>query len=247
MLSIRSKSSFEGFSRLFALREALGPSNVYFDRNTSNLFNKELGLGTNAGLHAVPLVRDQIAVGQGFNEELLAFPTEALDDVVEAAGFKIKLVRAAPPRSENGGQLLRPTPLQKAILEEFEQHLRMLIMEKMHEKHGDEWLNKAANSATRKQWLDRKESDSVSSRPLLPVLYYADFWDLHNIIIREGNWEIFSVLFIDKDDFSSSMRRLRPIRHALAHHRPFGKSDVITIVSETARLMMAMGHDVLIN
>ena len=83
-------------------------------------------------------------------------------------------------------------------------------------------------------------------RTVYGLIQYADFMDLAHIIGQGNNWkEAFAPIFDSKEDVQISLRRLHPVRKAIAHGRPLGRSDVLTLVSEATRLLRAMGVNML--
>lgn len=70
--------------------------------------------------------------------------------------------------------------------------------------------------------------------------------DLADVIGQTNNWkQAFEPTFGNKDDLQVSLRRLHPVRLAIGHSRPLGRSDVLTLVSEATRVLRALGVNLL--
>ena len=94
----------------------------------------------------------------------------------------------------------------------------------------------------RKRWKERQEEDRSFGRPVYAPIQYADFMDLAHIVGQSNNWdEAFKPIFRDREDFMMSLRRLHPVRKAIAHSRPLGRSDVLTLVAEATRIFHVLG------
>ena len=75
-----------------------------------------------------------------------------------------------------------------------------------------------------------------------PLIFYADFTDLSEIICRRDNWNVsFHQLFASKPDLHVSLQRLIPVRKAIAHNRPLVRTDQIVLFSEAYRILAALG------
>ena len=94
----------------------------------------------------------------------------------------------------------------------------------------------------RERWEDRQKEDRDAGRTVYDAIQYADFMDLAEVVGQSNNWrEAFQPIFHNREDFIVSLRRLHPVRKAIAHSRPVGRVDVLTLVSEATRIFSALG------
>ena len=243
-LQDRLDQSMRGFARLSRLSDAVHTSRPYSEP-VGELVANELGVGVEADLYDdTPIERDENAVKAGFNPELIAFPTAAYSEVVLAAGFKFRFTPAPVPQaveSPDPGAVF--DPMHGAALTTVEQRLRHIVEERLSGLVGPNWFKRRVSEAVRNRCLDRQEQErqACPRRPVFDPIQYADFMDLADIIGRSDNWrEGFKSIFQNREDFLVSLKRLHPIRKAIAHSRPLGKSDVLILVNETARIFSAL-------
>ena len=64
--------------------------------------------------------------------------------------------------------------------------------------------------------------------------------DLETVVGRKDNWPLFEPVLRNREDFCVSLRRLHPVRKAIAHSRPLCRADVLTLVSEATRIFGAL-------
>ena len=243
-LQDRLDQSMRGFARLSRLSDAVHTSRPYSEP-VGELVANELGVGVEADLYDdTPIERDENAVKAGFNPELIAFPTAAYSEVVLAAGFKFRFTPAPVPQaveSPDPGAVF--DPMHGAVLTTVEQRLRHIVEERLSGLVGPNWFKRRVSEAVRNRCLDRQEQErqACPRRPVFDPIQYADFMDLADIIGRSDNWrEGFKSIFQNREDFLVSLKRLHPIRKAIAHSRPLGKSDVLILVNEAARIFSAL-------
>ena len=235
--------SMMGFARLSRLSDAVHTPRPY-SRPVRELVASELGAGVveSDQDEDTPIGRDENAVKAGLNPELIAFPTAAYSGVVLAAGFKFHLIPTPVPQaaeSPDPGAVF--DPMHGAVLTGLEQRLRHIVEERLSGLAGPNWFKHRVSGKVRKNWLDRQEQERQAGRPVFPPIQYADFMDLADVISQSDNWrEAFKSIFQNKEDFLVSLRRLHPIRKAIAHSRPLGKSDVLTLVNEATRIFNAL-------
>jgi hypothetical protein len=78
----------------------------------------------------------------------------------------------------------------------------------------------------REQALEKGEEE-------FPLLWYADFSDYVDIIIRGDNWrDVFVDVFRNKEDIRVSFQRLQPLRICTMHFRPITKDDLLILTVE---------------
>ena len=123
------------------------------------------------------------------------------------------------------------------LLTQLEQRLRLLVEQKLEELAGPKWIKRRTSEAVRERWFRRQSDDRDSGRSVYPTIQYADFMDLADVIVQKNNWrDAFHQIFPDKAEIEVSLHRLHPIRKAIAHSRPLGRADVLTLISESNRI-----------
>ena len=123
------------------------------------------------------------------------------------------------------------------LLTQLEQRLRLLVEQKLEELAGPKWIKRRTSEAVRERWFRRQSDDRDSGRSVYLTIQYADFMDLADVIVQKNNWrDAFHQIFPDKAEIEVSLHRLHPIRKAIAHSRPLGRADVLTLISESNRI-----------
>jgi hypothetical protein len=231
-----------GFNHLTRLSDLVHFARPY-SRRVGELLTSELGGGAAANVPEAPLLRDAAALAAGLSPDLIAFPPASYGEVVLAAGFKFHLPRVPIPtaiEAVDPGAVF--DPMHGAVLLQVEQRLRQLIEDRLGKLAGGKWIRQRVSEAVRKRWTERQAEERDVGRPVYPLVQYADFMDLADVIRQGNNWrEVFEPIFRNSDDFVMSLRRLHPIRRAIAHGRPLGRADVLTLVSEATRILCALG------
>ena len=177
----------------------------------------------------------------GRNPSLVAFPQDGFEGVVLAAGFVVAIPPAPTPKPiENAFEPLSFDDLHYVALRELEAHLRALIGRLMSQDTGPKWIRQRVSGETFKKWTERQTVDRDGGRPVFEPLYYADFVELGAVIGQNNNWPLFEPYFGDRESLMVSLRRLSPIRNAVAHGRPLGQTDTLYIAAEATRLLRAM-------
>ena len=125
-------------------------------------------------------------------------------------------------------------------LNQLEVRLRSLIERKMREKYKDKWLEHipprvlehCKNNEEReaeKKWLEKVKS---------PLLSYAGFGDLEEIIEEENNWEeVFRPVFDKKEIIMGRLRDLEPVRNKIAHNRRLTTSELRRLADDSSRII----------
>ena len=218
-----------------------------FSNSVAELFGRELGDANTAELSANTNERDEAAMRAGLNPELIAFPCATYDRVLFSAGFTLSFASVPVPQALESSELDAAfNPQHWQLLNELEQRLRQEIEHRLEKLVGSHWAKQRIPQSVRKRWMDRQDQDRADGRTVYSAIQYADFMDLAAVITRHDNWrEAFQAIFRDRDDISMSLRRLHPVRKALAHSRPLGRADVLTLVSEATRIYRALGIRVL--
>ena len=158
------------------------------------------------------------------------------------AGFKFKLSEVRAPVSDNGDRTGNFDSQHRELLHQVEHRLRILVEAELRRVGGSKWIRKRVSEKTRTKWEERKQEDYDRRGDSYALIYYADLMDLSDIICRKDNWrDAFLPKFKNREDFQVAVRRLNPIRHAIAHGRPLVDADQILLSSEALRLLRALG------
>ena len=235
-----------GFLRLSHLSRVLRTEKP-FSRTARELIDREFGRVNNPELGDNVDERDEAAIRAGLNPELIAFPHATYGQVLFEAGFRLSLAPAPVPQAiqkPDAGAAFNPKHWQ--LLNELEQRLRQVVEQHLKKLSGSRWTKRRVPQSVHQRWVDRQEEDRANGRPVYAAIQYADFMDLADLITRGDNWlEAFQAIFRDQNDITVSLRRLHPIRKALAHNRPLGRADALTLFSEATRIFRTLGIRVL--
>ena len=244
-----SSGQFEssaGFSRLSHLSHVLR-SEKPFSPAVGKLIEDEFGDVNTPDLTDNAAERDEAALRAGLNPELIAFPRTTYPRVLVSAGFRMSFTSVPVPQAIeelDADAMFNPRHWQ--IFIELEQRLRQVVEQRLKKLSGSNWAKQRVPQTVRDSWLVRQQEDRAAGRPVYADIQYADFMDLAHVIIKRDNWrEVFQSIFGDRNDIAVSLRRLHPVRKALAHSRPLGRADVLTLVSEATRIFRALGMRVL--
>ena len=235
--------SFAGFARLTSVADMVRVGRP-FAPDVGEFVADALGEGGGSvGPDAGPTARDAAAVDAGLDPDLIAFPEIAYPQVTLSAGFRLTLTKDDPRIALVAGvEGASVDPENDRILKALENHLRDLVAKTLSQEDGGEaWIKKRVPKTVRDEWERKKEIAVARGGLAMPLVYYADLMHLHDIIIGGGAWPLFEALFSNRVLFTASMQRLSPIRHASAHGRAFSNSEVLTILTEGSRLLIAMG------
>ena len=239
-------NSLIGFAQMARLSDAVHTREPYA-APVVELVGEELGSAYEIGAEDSPSKRDEAAVRAGLNPDLIAFPLDAYDGVVEAAGFNFCIAPIALPQIEGSvdhSADFNPTPRQ--VFTALEQHLRHVVEKTLTNEVGPKWIEQRIPKSMRRRWEERGEQDRALGRPVYSAIQYADFMDLRDVICRRDNWrDGFQTIFRNQNDLSMSFYRLHPVRRAIGHNRPLGRADVLTLFAEATRIFSALGIQIL--
>lgn len=186
--------------------------------------------------------KDDAAIEAGLNPELIAFYPSEYSHVLSAAGFSVSFSQVAVPVSEgreNTGEAYNPA--HDALLKQVEILLRQLIEQSLHSVSGDKWIKQRVPGAMKQKWENTQQQEYQTTGKSFDLIHYADFMDLADLICQKNNWnDVFSDLFVSREDFQVSMSRLHPIRKSLAHARPLARSEVLLLVAEASRILTVL-------
>ena len=232
-------ASLTGFARLSLLRDSVHTAEPY-DETLGEVVADELGTGIEADVDDEPLARDMSAIQAGLPPELIAFQPSNYHQVIQIAGFSI--IRAPTPQAVESTEADATFDLEYGMLiTQVEQRLRTCVETRLLGIAGPKWIKQQVPPEMRERWEQRQDEERKAGRPVFSLVQYSDFMDLLDVIARSDNWrDVFEPVFRHADDFRESMRRLHPIRQAVAHSRPIGRADVLTLCSEAVRILRAL-------
>lgn len=101
----------------------------------------------------------------------------------------------------------------------LENSARDLIVERLRDRHGSEWWEKAATSNIKRNVAQRREREGNNRWHMqrgASEIYYTDFGDLASLI--ENNWDDFADLFPNVDWVKTRFRELEASRNIVAHN-----------------------------
>ena len=117
----------------------------------------------------------------------------------------------------------------------LENVLRELCIEQLNASFGAKWYKSQLSPTALKKFSDGITNDraqfSISFTSFHPV-FYLDFSDLREIIMRKDNWNAaFSNLFGNKSQslIIASLSQVEPIRNKVAHNRTVQEHEVATL------------------
>ncbi|MCY4426447.1 MAG: Swt1 family HEPN domain-containing protein [Halieaceae bacterium] len=240
------EKSLIGFARLSRLSDAAHTEKPY-SAPVVELVASELGDGLETFPDNSASDRDAAAVCAGLNSELISFPTDAYNEVVLAAGFNFRFARlpaAQAVEPDDSGAVLDPAHWQ--VLTEVERRLRHTVEKTLTELSGPKWIRKRVAPSVRQGWEQRQEEERKAGRTVYKPIEYANFMELADVIGQTDNWrDGFEPIFRNRDDLIVSLRRLHPVRKAIAHSRPLSRYDILTLVNEATRIFGALGIRIL--
>ena len=240
------EKSNAGFSRLSHLSRIVKTEQPSF-RTVSELVGDELGNVNPAALGEYINERDESAMHAAPDPELNCVRRANRETFIFNVGFELSIGTVPVPQAiQKPAADAEFNPQYWQIFNELEQRLRQFVEQHLKQLYGPNWTKQKVPQIVRERWLARQETDRATGRPVYADIQYADFIDLLDIITKRDNWrEAFETTFGDPNDFSVSLRRLHPVRKALAHSRPLDRVDALTLVSEATRIFRALGNNFL--
>lgn len=240
------RASIFGFGRLTNLSNTIHTESPYAS-TVNETVAEEIGAGidveTAEGL-TDPLDRDTAAIEAGLQAELVAFPPSGYSQVLYEAKFQLSIPTAGiiSASTRRTAPDTMPSAEYYELLIEVESHLRNLIVQRLFQIEGNKWIKRRVPEDIRKRWNERIGKERALRRNILRPIDYSDFADLMHIICRADNWrEAFETVFNDKNELQVSFGRLMPVRNAIGHARPLGMSDILFLISESTRILSALG------
>ena len=234
--------SIIGFAHLSRLSDAVHTKEPYSEP-VGELIADELGAGVEAEQDDSPTSCDTAAIEAGLKPDIISFPPTAYSAVVFAAGFHFRFNPLPTPQAiESADPKAVSDPIYYQVMTELEQRLRSTVEERLKALEGEKWIRRRVPEQVRNRWRERQGEDRQAGQPVYAVIQYADFMDLADVIGQSDNWrDAFKPIFRVRDDLIMSLRRLHPVRKAIAHSRPLGRVHVLTLVSEATRIFNALG------
>ena len=233
--------SVAGFVRLVRLRD-VGAGHAPYEPAASDVYGDELGEPVPFDPDASAEDREADAMEAGTNPEVVAFPASAFPRVLDAAGFRIELPPLDAPVSDGGDASGGFDPRDRLLLDYVELRLRTFVETELRAMDGPAWMRRRIPKVLRDKWRDRRQQDRDRRGDCYPPIHYADLADLLDVICQKHNWaDAFRGVFEHEEELRVGMRRLVPIRNALAHARPLVRTDRLFLGCEAYRLLRALG------
>lgn len=234
-------SVLPGLEHVARLKEA-SQSPDPFSEVVGEIIAEELGTGPGDTPAGSDQNTDQNAVNHGMRAEFLLIRPDAVVPALQSVGFKFEFTSTSLPTAIDGADPQAAfDPENSRILWELEQQLRRLIAQSLSARYGENWPDARTSQSMLRRWKKGQQRSRDERGQVLPLIYYADFMDLREIIVDEEHWKgVFEVVFRRQQDIDESFRRLQPVRNAIAHNRPLSRYDVLALWAEAARLLRAI-------
>jgi len=109
----------------------------------------------------------------------------------------------------------------KEDLANFEEILRMFILAKLKESYKEEWWELGIPEYVQKKVINNlEEAKKQDPRMEFDKLTFMDYSDYFSIIMRNKNWRnIFSNIFLDKENVNFPFKRIKAFRNSCYHGR----------------------------
>ena len=161
--------------------------------------------------------------------------------------FEVRLP-SAPVPGETPVPEGRSQPIYYVVLNEIEHYLRQLVERRLSSLEGSQWIERRVPAEVRQRWIKDQRREKRAGRPVHPLILYSRFSDLREIITDHNNWEEgFIDIFGNFDEVNVSLRRLRPVRNAIAHNRPLCSEEEAILISEGSWILGRLGRRILPN
>lgn len=257
--------SIEGVACLATLAKAINVSP--FSKTAKGAISALIGdWGNLDSLAAIPkdwIDRKEFYFAHGFDRRLTELPEPAFTQslyrtellrpdlfspVFPQGGDDYSTIIAVAPPEESKEEESEEAAVKRRMLEAYdllfnlETQLREYIVEVMTRKCGAKWMKQRIPGDMRQQWVGKKEIAVSKGEGELPLIWYADFSDYVQIIIRKDNWnDLFESIFFNAIDVQASFQRLQPLRICTMHARPISQEDLLLITVETHRILRTIG------
>lgn len=252
MREIEAARSVTALMELRGLGSALRSSQG-FEETLTEALRSDLGdwrdrISFPQGVFDDPIVRTEFYVERGFNLSLTDFPEETFREGLVRVGLdsdskdEVEWPKAmyAADAIEEGA--FRRTNKCHNYLQRLERRLRQFIDEAMTAHYGADWPTKQLPPLILESWEKKKSRAENSGVILRMFIEVADFTDYEAIICRKDHWrEVFKGRFKRQESVRESFQRLYPIRLATMHARFVTKEDELYVLTESMRLLSAIG------
>ncbi len=133
------------------------------------------------------------------------------------------------------------------MLFQIETVFRELIVEKMTTQFGPNWFKynvpEDVHIASLEKMKAEKEKRLISFIPFHQI-YYADFFDLNKIIMRNNNWNVvFKAIFKQNVFVENAFIVMVAFRNKISHNRIATKEEREMLYGTFVSLQNAIGHD----
>jgi hypothetical protein len=170
--------------------------------------------------------RTEFYLERGFRSEIVDCPPDALDEMMEEAGL------LDPDDEEN----LRRRDAASPYVGRIESGLRRYVKKVMTKEYGPGWETKLHRD-TVLRLKETKEKRIKEGRPELPdLIYYAGLGDLLEVMNRRDHFKHFASKFERRESLQELFIRVLPARNAVAHIGIVTPLDILTLMTEYARL-----------
>lgn len=238
-------ASAEAFGRLGRLADVARYATPYFDE-TAEAVVADLGTPTVSPEETETVEeREDRYDDAGRDRELIAFPPTGYPHIMISAGFAVSFPE--PPAILPVSGLIETvtySPETGRLLQSLEGHLRVFVAGRLEAEAGSRWLKQRVPHEVRQAWQGRAEEARAIGKPVFPLINYANFMDLCDIIARKDNWPLFGSTFQSRENLQMSMLRLYGIRNDFAHSRPISMTDILVATTESTMLFRALGFGV---
>lgn len=247
-------SSFESVARLASIGNAIHIKP--FDASSSDalrtLFGDWSRITFPQEIYSDWRARQNFYHAHGLDRVLTYLPEPAFTDSLYKTGIlrhDLFPLGAPLPEPKTAEEQADPEKLGKQraldaydILFNFETKLREFIHAVMTERYGERWEKQRVPGEMRKQWEEKRQSGMAKGETEQRLLWYADFTNYVDIILRGDNWrEVFKDIFLNDLDIRVSFQRLQPLRLPVMHARVITKNDFLLLTVEAQRILRAIG------
>lgn len=238
--------SFEGFAVVSRIGQTLRAAPA-FDEAAREELDDDIGDAIEVDDDAGPDERDAAHVAAGMEASLFAITPAGFGEVLLQTGIVLKSEYLPIPKTTDGANPgLMFNPGHNLLITTVEQNLREFIDGKMIAEFGENWPKQRVHGDVVKEWRGRREVAVAKGEAPFRLIQYSNFMELGDIVIRRGHWEpLFAPVFKNPIHFQTAMQRLHPIRVPLAHSRPIGRGQELTLISEAEHVLGALGINIL--
>ena len=237
-----SEDALVGFAHLVHLERASAEHHPFSGR-VRELYEEEFGDPVEFDEDDTADERREATRRSGFNDELTAFAPGQQVVVVTRAGFEFLSLADLPVGTDDIGGVASYHASADHVLKLLEREFRDYIARTLKRVAGPGWSKQRVPGDMRKNWMKRRQAALDAGQPECPLILYADFMDLPQLIVRGDNWrDAFQHVFRNKADVEVSFERMHPMRLAIAHVRPVLEADVTMLAGEAMRMLRAIGR-----